>query len=288
MKQGVDNVRFNFLYVDKYSFGRTWVYPESIVPYNMLRYIRSGAATFFIDDKEISVEKNQIIYVPRNCKLSCYAQTDNFSFISIRFTTSVFFEGGDFLADYYGVPLVTEAKGEEKYFDLIYDYIKSENPARIYFVRGYLEILIGTLISRADADNYGILRRNKTDEEYTLEKVRQRIRKSDNRIDSRIQVVVDYIALHPTEHYTPESMAKMAELSKQRFSHLFKEQLGKAPMTYLKELRLTTAVRKLLVTNDNISDIAYSVGYEDPNYFTREFKHAFGYTPNQYRKAARD
>ena len=80
----------------------------------------------------------------------------------------------------------------------------------------------------------------------------------------------------------------MAELSKQRFSHLFKEQLGKAPMTYLKELRLTTAARKLLVTNDNISDIAYSVGYEDPNYFTREFKHAFGYTPNQYRKAARD
>ena len=45
-------------------------------------------------------------------------------------------------------------------------------------------------------------------------------------------------------------MAKMAELSKQRFSHLFKEQLGKAPMTYLKELRLTTAARKLLVTND--------------------------------------
>ena len=129
MKQGVDNVRFNFLYVDKYSFGRTWVYPESIVPYNMLRYIRSGAATFFIDDKELSVEKNQIIYVPRNCKLSCYAQTDNFSFTSIRFTTSVFFEGGDFLADYYGIPLITEAQGEEKYFDLIYDYIKSEDPA---------------------------------------------------------------------------------------------------------------------------------------------------------------
>ena len=77
----------------------------------MLRYIRSGAATFFIDDKELSVEKNQIIYVPRNCKLSCYAQTDNFSFTSIRFTTSVFFEGGDFLADYYGIPLITEAQG---------------------------------------------------------------------------------------------------------------------------------------------------------------------------------
>ena len=101
-------------------------------------------------------------------------------------------------------------------------------------------------------------------------------------------MVVDYIALHPTERYTPESMAKMAELSKQRFSHLFKEQLGKAPMTYLKELRLTTSGKKTSGYKRNISDIAYSVGYEDPNYFTREFKHAFGYTPNQYRKSARD
>jgi AraC-like DNA-binding protein len=59
-------------------------------------------------------------------------------------------------------------------------------------------------------------------------------------------------------------------------------------MAYIKELRLTTAARKLLVSNDNISDIAYEVGYEDPNYFIREFKSAFGYTPKQYRQAAKE
>lgn len=36
-------------------------------------------------------------------------------------------------------------------------------------------------------------------------------------------------------------------------------------MAYIKELRLTTAARRLLVSNDNISDIGYEVGYEDPN-----------------------
>ena len=46
MSSVVDNVRFNFLYIDTYSFGRNWVFPESMVPYNMLRYIESGAATF--------------------------------------------------------------------------------------------------------------------------------------------------------------------------------------------------------------------------------------------------
>lgn len=54
------------------------------------------------------------------------------------------------------------------------------------------------------------------------------------------------------------------------------------------EYRLTTAARKLPVSNANISEIAYSVGYEDSNYFIREFKVAFGMTPKQYRNIAKE
>ena len=100
--------------------------------------------------------------------------------------------------------------------------------------------------------------------------------------------MADYIVLHPKEKYTPEKMANMAELSKQRFSSLFKENMGKTPMEYVREIRLSTAARALLVSNDNVNDIAYEVGYEDANYFIREFKAAFGFTPNQYRRVARE
>lgn len=284
----VDNVRYNFLYIDTYSFGRNWVFPESPVPYNMFRFIEAGSGTFFIDDEEFTVKKGQIVYISRGSRLSCYALTDNFSFTSIRFTTSVYFEGGDFLADYYGIPKVMDGKEEKQYFEKIYFWIKKENPARMFFVRGYLEILIGTLISKINGDG-GIEKKiDMTDQEYNLEKIRKRIRKADNKIDSRIQVVIDYVLLHPAEHYSPQRMADMAELSKQRFSCLFKEQIGKSPMVYIKELKMTTAARKLLVGNDPISDVAYAVGYEDPNYFIREFKAAFGYTPKQYRQAAKE
>jgi len=43
-----------------------------------------------------------------------------------------------------------------------------------------------------------------------------------------------------------------------------------------------------LVSNDPINEVAYNVGYEDPNYFIRQFKAAFGYTPKQYRQAAKE
>ena len=319
MYSAIDNIHFHFLYIDRYSFGRNWIFPESSIPYNMLRYIESGTASFFIDSQEYSVKKDQIIYIPKGSQLSCFATSSHFSFTSIRFTSSVFFEGGDLLGDYYHLPKIMEGKGESFYFDEIYQWVKKESPAKMFFVRGYLELLIASLIAKVnperDQEEFPSISLNtKNDieeqaknsanlssqsqpsscsnkeatEEQDLEKIRNQIKKSGTGMDSRIQGVVDYILLHPNEKYSPSRLAEMAELSKQRFTSLFSSQLGKSPMVYVKELKLTTAARKLLVSNPHINDIAYELGYEDTNYFIREFKRAFGCTPNQYRHIAKE
>mgnify|MGYP000464843067 FL=1 len=93
----MNTIRFNFLYIDKYSFGRTWTYPESAIPYNMLRYIIDGSAEFVVDGETVIVRKGQVSYIPEGCWLSCKALADPFAFYSIRFTTSVFYEGAHFL-----------------------------------------------------------------------------------------------------------------------------------------------------------------------------------------------
>lgn len=319
MYSAIDNIHFHFLYIDRYSFGRNWIFPESSIPYNMLRYIESGTASFFIDSQEYSVKKDQIIYIPKGSQLSCFATSSHFSFTSIRFTSSVFFEGGDLLGDYYHLPKIMEGKGESLYFDEMYQWVKKDSPAKMFFVRGYLELLIASLIAKVnperDQEEFPSISLNtKNDieeqaknsanlssqsqpsscskkedtEEQDLAKIRNQIKKSGTAMDSRIQGVVDYILLHPNEKYSPSRLAEMAELSKQRFTSLFSSQLGKSPMVYVKELKLTTAARKLLVSNLHINDIAYELGYEDSNYFIREFKRAFGCTPNQYRHIAKE
>ena len=319
MYSAIDNIHFHFLYIDRYSFGRNWIFPESSIPYNMLRYIESGTASFFIDSQEYSVKKDQIIYIPKGSQLSCFATSSHFSFTSIRFTSSVFFEGGDLLGDYYHLPKIMEGKGESFYFDEMYQWVKKNSPAKMFFVRGYLELLIASLIAKVNPEREQeefppISLNTKNDieeqaknsanlssqsqpsscskkedtEEQDLAKIRNQIKKSGTGMDSRIQGVVDYILLHPNEKYSPSRLAEMAELSKQRFTALFSSQLGKSPMVYIKELKLTTAARKLLVSNLHINDIAYELGYEDTNYFIREFKRAFGCTPKQYRQIAKE
>lgn len=62
----IDNIRLTFLYIEFYSMGKTWVYPESYIPYNIFRYIVKGKAEFCIDGEEIIVKENQIVYIPQN------------------------------------------------------------------------------------------------------------------------------------------------------------------------------------------------------------------------------
>lgn len=286
----INSIRFNFLYIDRYSFGKSWVYPESYLPYGMLRYVIKGNAIFFIDGKEFEVKEGDIVYLPVGCKLSCHALNDDFSFYSIRFATSVNYDGGDLLTDYFHIPTVIHDINNEgrMYFEKMYKCIKTDHDSRMFWVRGYLELIIGYVIDKGKR-NIDIDRKELIgEEEFSLERIKKRTRKSDVSLDPRIQVVVDYIILHPTEQYTISKMSRMAELSESRFRTLFKQQVGKNPLEYLNEIRVMTAARKLLVSGDNISDIVYEVGYEDANYFSRIFKKYFCITPKQYRDNAKE
>lgn len=93
-------MRFNFLYVDRYVFHKGWVYPETYVPYCMLRYILKGSAVFTINGVEYQVHENQVAYIPDSCMLECHALGDDFEFISIRFTVTVRLNDNDFLAEF--------------------------------------------------------------------------------------------------------------------------------------------------------------------------------------------
>ena len=72
------SMRFNFLYVDKYTFQENWAYPTSYIPYCMLRYILKGDAIFSINGEEFDVHEGQVAYIPEGCYLSCYSLSKEF------------------------------------------------------------------------------------------------------------------------------------------------------------------------------------------------------------------
>ena len=285
----MNTIRFNFLYIDKYSFGRTWTNPESAIPYNMLRYIIDGSAEFVVDGETVIVRKGQVSYIPEGCWLSCKALEDTFAFYSIRFTTSVFYEGANFLREYYNFPLVMDVgEGIEPYFGDIYKWVRTDKKSKSFHVRGALDTLIASLIDILNSDEPDDVKAEINGLEYNLEQIRKRVKKSTVQTDPRIQTVIDYIMLNPTEEYTSDKLSGMAEVAETTFRRLFKEATGKTATEFIRQVRLTTAARLLLVSNDPVNCIAHDVGFEDANHFTRVFKQAFGMTPGRYRKMSQE
>jgi AraC-like DNA-binding protein len=85
------------------------------------------------------------------------------------------------------------------------------------------------------------------------------------------------------KNFSTTKMAKMAAMSVPHFCRLFKKITGCGFRGYLQSLRISEAIKLLLSTDFNITQIASLVGYSDVNFFIRIFKNQTGLPPLQYK-----
>lgn len=91
------------------------------------------------------------------------------------------------------------------------------------------------------------------------------------------------------EHYPDESIsldrvARKVNISPNYFSAMFSQEVGQTFVEYLTNKRIDEAKRILRQTDKRSSEIAFTVGYKDPHYFSFVFKKVSGCTPSEYRR----
>ena len=84
-----------------------------------------------------------------------------------------------------------------------------------------------------------------------------------------------------------EDFAQMAHMSRSNFMRVFRTATGQSPIDYLLQRRLQRAMQLLITTDRSVSQIAFEVGFNDSNYFTRQFKRAQGASPLAFRRSHR-
>lgn len=82
---------------------------------------------------------------------------------------------------------------------------------------------------------------------------------------------------------TVEEIARSAGISRTDCFRCFKRFLGKTPMEYTINYRLSMATMLLTSTNRTLKDISNSCGFSTSEYFGKSFKKHLGMTPGQYR-----
>jgi AraC-like DNA-binding protein len=78
-----------------------------------------------------------------------------------------------------------------------------------------------------------------------------------------------------------ESLARELGMSVSGFHNHFKSVTAMSPLQFQKQMRLQEARRLMLAENMDVATASFRVGYEDPSYFSREYKKLFGTPPHR-------
>lgn len=105
-------------------------------------------------------------------------------------------------------------------------------------------------------------------------------RRSENRINTACRRIYENI----DKNLTVKSLADECFLSESRFTHLFREVMGKSPTEYSAETKINVAKEMLSESNSSVRYISASLGFLNQSYFSRVFKKHTGLSPTQYRK----
>ena len=100
-----------------------------------------------------------------------------------------------------------------------------------------------------------------------------------------LQSIIDSIEQHLEEaEYDLEQLATEMNMSKSTLYRKIKSMTGLTPLDFVRNIKMKRACMMLLSRTQNISEIAYAVGFSTPKYFTKCFKDEFGITPTEYQQ----
>ena len=97
----------------------------------------------------------------------------------------------------------------------------------------------------------------------------------------RISKAIGHLREHFNEPLKIEETARELGMSVSGFHHHFKSVTAMSPLQFQKQIRLQEARRLMLGEDLDAASAGFRVGYEDPSYFSREYKKLFGAPPQR-------
>lgn len=109
------------------------------------------------------------------------------------------------------------------------------------------------------------------------------INKDNQYSQEKLDELLELLQEHIVTQKQVAQYAEMMHLTSFQLNKITKETIGKTCSLLINEQIVLEAKRNLLATTNQINQIAFDLGFEDPSYFIRFFKKQTGLTPEAFR-----
>jgi AraC-like DNA-binding protein len=241
-----------------------------VVDYYLLHYIQSGLGTYTCQGITYKLGAGDSFLIEPG-KLISYAADENHPW-HYRWLA---FEGGQ-------AARLLEATGLSSQQPIVHTGGKRHIPVMYHKIQAAFQ----TRLAHAGLKAVGYLHLLLAEYAHALQPKQQSDPHLTGTGEQIAQQALHYLSTQYAEPITIELMAEAFGYNRAYLSTLFKKHTGLTPATFLLRLRIDKA-RLLLRERQEltIEQIASSVGFHDPLYFSKQFKRLYGMSPTDYRDA---
>jgi len=101
--------------------------------------------------------------------------------------------------------------------------------------------------------------------------------------DEHIQKAQEFIEKNVQDKITVDQLASMLAIGRRNLERRFKKATSNSVVEYIQRVKVEAAKMRFETSADNVNEVMYNVGYNDPKAFRSTFRRFTGLSPVQYR-----
>jgi AraC family transcriptional regulator, arabinose operon regulatory protein len=243
-----------------------YTYRKKGLPENFLFYCVDGHGWYKTGGQRYEVGPSEFFILPQNTEHAYGSESENpWTIYWIHF-------GGDALEE------LNKLQAVEKYFKPA--HIKSSDEIISLFNKIYKTLQLGYSI-----DNLLFANMCLTHYLNLFVYNMRYFNTADSAALDSVDKAILYMREHINENISLGDLSSHYNYSVSRFSNLFKQKTGYSPIDYFLQMKMQRACQQLDFTNQSIKEIAFTMGFDDPYYFSKRFRTIIGVSPKKYRTA---
>lgn len=238
--------------------------------------INSGSITYNLDLQDITLADGHLLFAMPNQVFTPPSKTANFEYLKVLFdenTLALLPQQFPFLVN----PLNSQAiifdnatrERVRKVFEILNQILNvDKDPTDTEIILAYLNTLLAELNSAYFKNKEPI-----------------------NILNTNLSKFIEFklvVETHLTEQPSVNTMADKLALTTNSLYRIVKEYSGVSPKDFFTNRLMIEAQRKLLYSPLSVKELAYELGFNDPDYFSRFFKKCTGKSVSEFLEARQD